>query len=120
MRLKTDKKILLLGGSYAQIPAIRAAKKKGLYTILCDYLPDNTGQKFADEYINVSTTDKEEILEIAKKHKADYVLAYASDPAAPTAAYVSEKLGLPRNSYQSLRTISEKQLVRCILANMSF
>src|SRR5690625_2257750 len=118
MRLKTDKKILLLGGSYAQIPAIRAAKKKGLYTILCDYLPDNPGQKFADEYINVSTTDKEEILEIAKKHKADYVLAYASDPAAPTAAYVSEKLGLPGNSYQSVKTLSEKHQFRQLLTDL--
>lgn len=109
------KKILLLGGSYAQIPAIKAANDRGLYTILCDYLPDNPGQKFADEYINASTTDKEHILEIARERGVDYVWAYASDPAAPTSAYVSEIMGLPGNTYNSVRTLSEKHLFRQLL-----
>src|SRR5690625_2372525 len=109
------KKILLLGGSYAQVPAIKAAKARGLYTILCDYLPDNPGQNFADEYINVSTTDKEKILEIARERKVNYIWAYASDPASPTAAYVSEELRLPGNSYQSVRVLSEKHLFRKLL-----
>lgn len=108
----TQDKILLLGGSYAQIPAIKAANERGLHTILCDYLPDNPGQKFAAEYINASTTDKKRILEIARERRVDYVWAYASDPAAPTAAYVSEKLGLPGNSYESVITLSEKHLFR--------
>jgi len=114
---KAQDTILLLGGSYAQIPAIKAAKKRGLYTILCDYLQDNPGQQFADEYINASTTDREKILEIAKDRNVDYVLAYASDPAAPTAAYVSEKLGLPGNTYNSVKTLSEKHLFRQLLKN---
>ena len=45
----------------------------------------------------VSTKDKDAILEVAKNEKADGVVAYASDPAAPTATYVSAKLGLPTN-----------------------
>ena len=36
-----QKKILLLGGSAQQLVAIRSAKGMGMYTILCDYLPDN-------------------------------------------------------------------------------
>ncbi|MDZ7755177.1 ATP-grasp domain-containing protein [Rhodohalobacter sp.] len=112
------KKILLLGGSFAQLPAIKMAKKMGLHTILCDYLPDNPGQNFSDEYINASTTDKEHILEIAKEKQIDYVLAYASDPAALTAAYVSEELGLPGNSYQSVKTLSEKHLFRELLRDI--
>lgn len=114
--LKTDqKKILLLGGSYAQVPAIKASKERGLYTILCDFLSDNPGQEFADEYINASTTDKEEILGIAKEQHVDYIFAYASDPAAPTAAFVSEKLGLPGNSYKSVKVLSEKHTFRQLL-----
>ena len=41
------KRILFLGGSYAQIPIIKEAKKKGWYIITCDYLPDNPGHKLA-------------------------------------------------------------------------
>ena len=43
-------KILLLGGSSQQVIAIDTAKKLGLYTILCDYLPDNPGQYHADKF----------------------------------------------------------------------
>jgi biotin carboxylase len=114
------KKILLLGGSYPQIPAIVAAKQKGLHTILCDYLPDNPGRAYADEYYSVSTTDREAVLKLAKQHKTDFVLAYASDPAAPTAAYVSEKLGLPGNSYTSVKKLSEKNLFRKLQRDNGF
>lgn len=35
------------------------------------------------------------ILDIARSEYVDGVLAYASDPATPTAAYVAEKMDLP-------------------------
>ena len=89
------KTILLLGGSAQQIVAIETAKRLGYFTVLCDYLSDNPGQYVADKFYLVSTTDKDAVLEVAKNENVDGVLAYASDPAAPTAAYVAEKLGLP-------------------------
>ena len=61
------KKILMLGGAMQQIPAIAAAKKMGLYVITCDYLPENPGHQYSDAYYNVSTTDKEAVLEKAAK-----------------------------------------------------
>ena len=80
------KKILLLGGSAQQVIAIETAKKLGYYTVLCDFLTDNPGQYVADKFYLVSTTDKDAVLEVAQKENVDGVLAYASDPAAPTAA----------------------------------
>ena len=102
------KKVLLLGGSAQQIIAIETAKKLGYYTVLCDYLTDNPGQYHADKFYLVSTTDKEAVLDVTKKESVDGVLAYASDPAAPTAAYVAEKLGLPGNPYESVETLCNK------------
>ena len=67
------KKILLLGGSLQQIEAIQTAKRQGLYTVLCDYLEDNPGQYYADRFYPVSTTDREAVLEVARKEKADYI-----------------------------------------------
>ena len=115
-----QKRILFLGGAYAQIPIIEAAKKRKWYVITCDYLPDNPGHKLADEYYNVSTTDYEGVLELAKKVKPDYVVAYASDPAAPVAAYVSEKLGLPGNPYESICILSEKDRFRELMIENRF
>ena len=114
------KKILLLGGSTQQIPAIEYASKQGYYTVLCDYLPDNPGQDYASKFYCLSTTDKEAILEVAKKEKVDGIVAYASDPAAPTAAYVAEKLGLPTNPYKSVEILSYKDKFRKFLRDNGF
>ena len=114
------KKILMLGGSMQQIPAIKKAKEMGCYVITCDYLPDNPGHKLADEYYNVSTTDMEGVLALAEKLGIDGIVAYASDPAAPTAAYVAEKLGLPGNPYQSVHLLTQKDLFRAFLKEHGF
>lgn len=106
------KKILLLGGSAAQVVAIERAKQLGYHTVVCDYLPDNPGQYIADTFHLVSTTDKEAILAIARSEKIDGIVAYSSDPAAPTAAYVANAMGLPGNDYEVVRHFCEKQLFR--------
>ncbi len=114
------KKILLLGGSAQQVIAIETAKRLGFYTILCDYLTDNPGQYVADRFYLVSTTDKEAVLSIAEKEKINGILAYASDPAAPTAAYVAEKLGLPGNPYKSVQILCNKDQFRAFLKENGF
>lgn len=114
------KKIVLLGGAYSQIPIIIEAKRQGYYVITCDYLPDNPGHKLADQYYNISTTDYDGILDLAIKEQPELVVAYASDPAAPVAAYVSEQLGLPGNSYDSVKLLSEKDLYRKFLKDNGF
>ena len=110
----------MLGGSLYQTFAIKKAKELGLHVITCDYLPENPGHKFADEYYNVSTTDKDAVLALAQKLNVDGVVAYASDPAAPTAAYVCEKMGLPTSPYESVCILSEKDLFRKYLTEHGF
>lgn len=117
---KSMKKILLLGGSAQQVIAIQTAKNLGYYTVLCDYLPDNPGQYEADKFYQVSTTDKDAILEVAKNEKIDGILAYASDPAAPTSAYVAEKMGLAGCPYESVEILCNKDKFRRFLAENGF
>ncbi len=114
------KRLLMLGGSTSQVCAIKKAKEMGCYVIICDYLPDNPGQYEADEFYQVSTTDKEAVLELAKKFDLDGVVCYASDPAAPTAAYVCEKLGFPTNPYESVMVLSNKDTFRKYLREHNF
>ncbi|MBQ2448047.1 MAG: ATP-grasp domain-containing protein [Bacteroidales bacterium] len=110
----------MLGGSLYQVYAIKEAVRLGYYVITCDYLPSNPGHQFAHEYYNVSTTDKEAVLALAEKLQVDGVLAYASDPAAPTAAFVCEKLGLPSSPYRSVEILSNKDLFRQFLQEHGF
>ncbi|WP_299334736.1 acetyl-CoA carboxylase biotin carboxylase subunit family protein [uncultured Psychroserpens sp.] len=114
------KRILLLGGSDLQVSFIKKAKALGVYVITCDYLPNNPGHQFADEYYNVSTTDKEAVLNLASKLNLDGISAYASDPAATTAACVGEHLGLPVNPYNAVEILSRKDLFRQFLEKHNF
>lgn len=114
------KKILLLGGSTQQVPAIETAKRLGLQTILIDYLQDNPGQHVADKWYQASTTDIESVLHIAKAEKVDGILAYASDPAALPAAIVAERLGLPTNPVKSVGILGTKHKFRKFLQDNGF
>jgi biotin carboxylase len=114
------KRLLILAGTHFQIPVIEYARKAGHYVITCDNKPENPGHHLSNEYINISTTDLDGVLEVAFHKKIDGILAYGSDPAAPTAAYVSEKLQLPGNSYKSVFTLSNKGQFRKFLADNNF
>ena len=114
------KKILLLGGSAAQLVAIETAKRLGYYTVVCDYLPDNPGQHVADSFHLVSTTDKDAVLAVAREEQIEGIVAYSSDPAAPTAAYVAGKMGLVGLDYDVVRHFCEKNLFREFLKNHGF
>jgi len=118
--MDSKKKLMLLGGSAQQIIAIETARRLGYATVLCDFLPDNPGQHHADTFYLVSTTDKEAILEVARKEQIDGILAYASDPAAPTAAYVAQNLGLPGSPYRSVELLCNKDQFRKFLADHDF
>lgn len=114
------RKVLMLGGSHFQVPSILKAKEMGYYVITCDYLPENPGHKFADEFHNVSTTDKNKVLQLARKLGIDGIVCYASDPSAPTAAYVSEEMGFPTSPYKSVEILSNKDLFRDFLKKNNF
>lgn len=115
------KKLLLLGGSRYILPIIEAAKKLGIYTITCDYLPDNIAHKYSDEYCNVSIIDKEAVLEAARRLEIDGVLSFACDPGVATAAYVAEQMGLPSSGpYESVRILQNKGLFRQFLTDNGF
>ena len=109
------KKLLILGAMGMHVPLIERAKELGFYTITCDYIPEAPGHKIADEYHYDSTTDLNAVLQLAEKLQIDAIMTYNSDPAAPTTAYVAEKLNLPGNPYQAVKIMSEKDLFRNFL-----
>ena len=109
------KKLLILGAMEVHVPLILRARELGIYTITCDYIPENPGHKIADEAYFDSTTDFDAVLALARRLDVDGVMTYNSDPAAATAAYVAEKLGLPGNPYKAVKIMSEKDLFRDFL-----
>ena len=114
------KTLLLLGGSSSQTVAIRKAKELGYRTVLCDCLPDNPGQDIADTFYQVSTTDSDGVLAVARREGIDGVVAYGSDPAAPTAAFVADALGLPGVGRTVADAFCDKGLFRGFLRDNGF
>ncbi len=114
------KKLLLLGAMAMHIPLLKRAKKRGIYTITCDYLPDNIGHKYANEAHFDSTTDFNAVLNLAKNLAVDAIMTYNSDPAALTAAYVAETLHLPSSGFKAVEIMSEKDKFRNFLRNNNF
>lgn len=87
------KKMMILGASALQVPAIQAAKKLGYEIILVDYDEEAVGFPLADVKLVVSTLDMEEVYRQALIYRPDVVITSTSDGPVRTAAYVNEKLG---------------------------
>jgi biotin carboxylase len=115
-----QKKLLNLGGSFLQLTAIKAAKRLGYYVVNVDMVADNPGRKYTDEFYNISTTDRENVLKLAQELNIDGVVSYASDISAPTAAYISEKMGLPTNPYESVYLMTRKDMFHPFLKEHGF
>lgn len=115
-----QKKLLLLGGLRYLLPVIQAAHELGYYVITCDYIPDNIAHKYSDEYHNVSITDKEAVLALAKELQIDGIMSFAVDPGVVTAAYVQEQMGLPGNPYESVLILQNKDCFREFLREHGF
>ena len=110
----------MLGASWLQVPAIKYAVSQGYHVITCDNRPGNPGHALAMETYDVSTTDQQGVLELAARLKVDGVVAYASDPSVPAAAYAASKLGLPGNPPASVDLLTHKDAYRTFLRDNQF
>ena len=89
------KKIMILGASILQLPAIEQAKKMGLEVVAVDMNPDAVGFKVVGVIKEViSTIDAYAVLEAAKKHNICGIITVASDMPMRSVALVAKELSL--------------------------
>ena len=102
-------KVLLLCSSHNDLGLIRALIKLGCEIIVTGNIPNLPGQKFADKYIQADYSDRELILDIARREKIDRIVPCCHDFALYTSAYVAEKLNLlGMDSLENVLTIDNK------------
>lgn len=107
------KKMMILGASALQVPAIKKAKELGYQIILVDYDENAVGFALADVKLVVSTLDQEEVYRQALVYEPDVVITSTSDGPVRTAAYVNEKLGKrPDLSYENALCATIKSKMR--------
>jgi biotin carboxylase len=102
------KKVLIIGASVLQLPAIKKAKEMGFYVGVVDYNPQAVGIKHADEFFNVSTVDTEGILKTAKSFQPDGIMTLATDMPMRSIAAVTKKLNLQGISMESAIKATDK------------
>ncbi len=89
------KKIMILGASILQFPAIEKALAMGLQVVVVDMNPDAIGMKLPGVIAEVvSTIDIPAVVATAKKHRIDGVMTLASDMPMRSVAAVANELGL--------------------------
>ena len=86
-------RIVVLGASILQVPAIKKAKEMGLSVAVVDYNEAAVGIQYADRYYNVSTIDEQGVLLAAKDFKADGIMTMATDKPMKSVAYACENWG---------------------------
>lgn len=108
-RMKT---LAIIGASYLQQPLVERAKQMGLYTLCFAWEEGAVCKDLVDEFYPISIVEKEQILTICKQKHIDGICTIASDVAAPTVAYVAEKMDLVGNSYDCAQKANNKYLMR--------
>lgn len=107
------KKLLIAGGSHADIPIIQAAKKLNYWVITSGNNPKDLGHEFSDEYFPEDYSHPEKILKLAKMLKIDAICASSNDFSAISCAYVAEKLHLPgHDDFETALIIHHKDKFR--------
>ncbi len=89
------KKLLIIGASILQVPAIKKAKELGYYVGVIDYNPKAVGIPLADEFFEVSTIDIDGVAETAKRFKPDGIMTLATDMPMRSIAKAAAVCGLP-------------------------
>lgn len=113
------KKMLLLGGSHAEIPLIQAAQALGWYVITTGNNRDGLGHPYADKTVFANYSDKDAMLELARAEGVQAVCSGCNDFALLSTVYVCEKLGLPgHDSYATSLEIHHKDKYRALATRL--
>ena len=106
------KKILILGGNRYNVPAIRAARADGFFTLVADRNPEAPGLAAADVALPVDLFDYEALLEaVTRQGGVDGVVSMAEVGVCP-AVHLSRRLGLPSITPESAANATSKASMR--------
>lgn len=112
------KKLMILGASILQLPAIKEAKKLGLEVVVLDMDPNAIG--FNESGIIkeiISTIDTSAVVRCAQKHNINGIMTLASDVPIPTVAAVCKELNLKGISIQTALRATNKSEMRKALSD---
>lgn len=106
-------KLLIIGASILQLPAIQKAKELGHTVAVADYNPNAVGISCADKYYNASTIDVAAICEVACDFQPDGIMTLATDMPMRSIAAATTLLGLPGISVDTaIKTTDKWEMIK--------
>lgn len=108
--------ILICGGGFGQVPAIQAARRLGIRSVVVDRSADAMGMALADIAEPVDTVDVEAVVDVARRHGVGAAMTLQSDIGVPTVGAVVDALGLKGNGRAVAERCSNKIETRHALA----
>lgn len=102
------KKLMIVGASVLQLPAILKAKEMGLHVAVVDFNPQAIGIPYADKYYNASTMDEDAVLAAAEDYQPDGIMTLATDMPMRGVAKTSDKLHLHSINYETAVKATDK------------
>lgn len=102
------RKLMIIGASVLQLPAIRKAKEMGYDVAVADYNPNAIGVPYADKFYNASTMDEDAVVRAAEDYQPDGIMTLATDLPMRGVAKASDKLGLHSISYATAVKATDK------------
>lgn len=106
------KKLAVIGASYLQLPLVKKAKEMGLEVHCFAWAEGAVCKDLSDYFYPISIVEKEEILKVCHEVGIDGICTIASDVAAPTVAYVANKMKLVGNDYEAAVKANNKYQMR--------
>ena len=106
------KKLAVIGASYLQMPLVKKAKEMGLEVHCFAWEEGAVCKDIVNYFYPISIVEKEEILKICQEVDIDGICTIASDVAAPTVAYVANKMNLVGNNYEAAVRANNKYQMR--------
>lgn len=113
------KKLMILGASVLQLPAIVKAQEMGLQVLAVDINKNAVGFKEADICLEISTIDIPNVIKAAKKYRIDGVMTLASDMPVRTVAAVVKEMGIIGIDEETALRATNKGLMRDCLKKHS-
>ena len=112
------KRLLIIGASILQLPAIKKAKELGHYVAVADFNPEAVGIPYADEFYNASTIDIDAICDVAKDFQPDGIMTLATDMPMRSIAAATTLLGLPGISMDTaIKSTDKGEMIKAFKAH---
>lgn len=107
-----EKTVVVLPGSFWQIPLIKKSKALGYRTLAVNPYPDSPAFPYADGHLQSDIFDVERVIEYCKAQQADAVISDECDIAMPVVAKLGKMLDLNTLNEESAYLFTNKQAMR--------